>query len=142
MTFRQQKTNADVLIAIDRAPPPFADTEALDYLRGCLRVQNERHMTWLATIHGKGRSEKAASNWFSDACRKAGMIGENRRTDYGLRDTCRARLAENGAIAHQLMAWSGHKSLYEGERCTKEADKTSINQPITSFISDPIVKYF
>lgn len=123
MSFRQQKTKGDVLIAFDRDLPPFADAEALDFLRKCLRVQNDRHMTWLATIHGKGRSEKAASNWFSEACRKADLKGENRRTAHGLRDTCCARLAENGATAHQLMAWSGHESLEEAERYTKEADK-------------------
>lgn len=123
MAFKQQKTKGDVLIAFNRELPPFADKEALDYLKECLRVQNARHMTWLATIHGKSRSEKAASNWFSDACRKAGLKNDDRRTAHGLRDTCCSRLAENGARPHQIMTWSGHESLDEVERYTKEADK-------------------
>lgn len=123
MAFKQQKTKGDVLIAFERNLPTFADAEALKFLQECLRVQNERHMTWLATVRGKSRSEKAASNWFSDACRKAGLKDDSRRTAHGLRDTCCARLAENGATAHQLMAWSGHESLDEAERYTKEADK-------------------
>lgn len=123
MTFKQQKTKGDVLIAFDRDLPPFADNEALSFLQECVSVRKEKHMTWLATVHGTGRSEKAASNWFSDACRKAGLKDENRRTAHGLRDTCCARLAENGATAHQLMAWSGHESLDEAERYTKEANK-------------------
>lgn len=126
MSFKQQKTKGDVLIAFDRVLPPFADTEALKHLNECLRARRDHHMTWLATIHGSSRSEKAASNWFSEACRKAGLKGENRRTAHGLRDTCCARLAESGATSHQLMTWSGHESLDEAERYTKEADKKRI----------------
>lgn len=126
MSFKQQKTKGGVLIAFDRELPHFADADALSMLKQCLEARTEKHMTWLATIHGKGRSEKAASNWFSDACRKAGLKDENRRTAHGLRDTCCARLAENGATSHQLMTWSGHESLEEAERYTKEADKKRI----------------
>lgn len=112
-----------MLIAFDRDLPPFADAEARAYLSKCLDARTERHMTFLATIHGTSRSEKAASNWFSDAARKAGLKGDQRRTAHGLRDTCCARMAEAGATAHQLMTWSGHESLEEAERYTKDADK-------------------
>ncbi len=123
MTFKQKKTGGEVLIAFNRDLPPFADAEARAYLSECLNARTERHMTFLATIHGTSRSEKAASNWFSDAARKAGLKGDQRRTAHGLRDTCCARLAEGGATAHQLMTWSGHESLEEAERYTKDADK-------------------
>ncbi|MCG7522244.1 tyrosine-type recombinase/integrase [Ruegeria sp. Ofav3-42] len=123
MAFKQQKTKGDVLIAFDRALPAFADAEALQHLNKCLEARTEKHMTWLATVHGTSRSEKAASNWFSDAARKAGLKDEARRTAHGLRDTCCARLAENGATSHQIMTWSGHETLDEAERYTKEADK-------------------
>jgi hypothetical protein len=32
-------------------------------------------MTWIITAHGRPRSEKAISNWFSEAAREAGLLG-------------------------------------------------------------------
>ena len=126
MTFQQQKTKGEVLIAFDREQPPFADYQAYTFLKECIGKIQVRHLTWLATAQGNKRSEKAASNWFSEACQKAGLKGDERRTAHGLRDTCCARLAEGGATTHQLMTWSGHESLDEAERYTKDAEKKKV----------------
>lgn len=126
MTFQQKKTKGSVLIAFDREQPEFADFEAYQCLKQCIEELEERHLTWLATTHGRQRSEKAASNWFSEACRKAELKNDDRRTAHGLRDTCCSRLAERGATTHQLMTWSGHETLDEAERYTKEAEKKKV----------------
>jgi integrase len=126
ISFRQKKTGGPALIPFRCALPDFADAAAHSHLRRCLAHRPEKHITWLTTAYGTARSEKAASSWFSAACRKAGLKGSARRTAHGLRDTCCARLAEGGANTQQIMAWSGHESLSEVERYTKEVDKRAI----------------
>jgi hypothetical protein len=58
------------------------------------------------------RSEKAISNWFSEAAREAALRGY---TAHGLRKTRAIALAEAGATHHQIGAWTGHDSLKEIE---------------------------
>jgi integrase len=76
------------------------------------------NMTWILTEHGKPRSEKAISNWFSEAARDAGLMGY---TAHGLRKTRAIALAEAGATHHQIGAWTGHDSLKEIENYTRGA---------------------
>ena len=123
LAFKQKKTGGDVLIPFERDLPDIADIEAHQYLQACLAALSSRHLTWMTTKCGAARSEKAASNWFSHACRAAGLKNAQRRTAHGLRDTCCALLAESGATAHQIMTWSGHESLSEVERYTKDVRK-------------------
>ena len=47
-------------------------------------------------------------------------------TAHGLRKARAARLAEIGASAHQVGAWTGHESLSEVSHYTRAADKKSI----------------
>jgi integrase len=108
-----------VSIPFDRELPDFADPDDLDQLNRSLEARESRHMTWLTTAHGSARSEKSASNWFSAACRDAGLKGAKRRTAHGLRAARAIRLAERGATPHQIGAWTGHESLKEIEEYTK-----------------------
>lgn len=119
LSFNQQKTDGEVLIPFDRALPDFADPDDLDQLKQSLDARISWHMTWLTTAHGSARSERSASNWFSAACREAGLNGLNRRTAHGLRAARAIRLAERGATPHQIGAWTGHESLKEIEEYTK-----------------------
>ncbi len=119
LSFSQQKTGGDVLIPFERTLPDFVDPDDLEQLNKSLRARLTKHMTWLTTIHGSARSEKAASNWFSGACRAAGLKGSARRTAHGLRAARAIRLAEGGATPHQIGAWTGHESLKEIEEYTK-----------------------
>jgi integrase len=137
LSFTQQKTGGAVLVAFDRDLPDMANQEAHSFLSACLDAQDSRHMTWMTTAYGAARSEKAASNWFSAACRSAGLKNDRRRTAHGLRDTCCANLAESGATAHQIMTWSGHESLSEVERYTKDVERKAIltpNDPRTQIV--------
>ncbi|MGC3938297.1 tyrosine-type recombinase/integrase [Roseobacter sp. EG26] len=126
LRYTQKKTGGEVEVPFDRALPDFADHEAYDHLIAALDSRTELHMTWLVTAYGSSRSEKAASNWFSEACRKAGLESETRRTAHGLRSTCLVRMSERGASTHQLGAWAGHESLSEIEAYTKSAAKRAL----------------
>lgn len=126
LSFTQQKTGGDVSIPFDRALPNFTNPEDFDQLKQSLDARKDRHMTWLTTIHGSARSEKAASNWFSDACRKAGLKGPDRRTAHGLRSARAIRLAEGGATPHQIGAWTGHESLKEIEEYTRGVSRKKL----------------
>ncbi|MFT4959121.1 MAG: integrase [Paracoccaceae bacterium] len=126
LSFTQQKTGGDVSIPFDRALPDFANPDDLDHLVQSLSARGDRHMTSLTTVHGSARSEKAASNWFSDACRKAGLKGADRQTAHGLRSACAIRLAEGGATPHQIGAWTSHESLKEIEEYTRGVSRKKL----------------
>lgn len=126
LRFTQKKTKGDVEIPLNRTLPDFADHETHAQLVYAMDARAAKHMTWLVTAYGSARSEKAASNWFSKACRDAGLKGVNRRTAHGLRGTCATRLAERGASTHQIGAWTGHESLSEIEDYTKAAARRAL----------------
>ncbi|MBD3677109.1 MAG: tyrosine-type recombinase/integrase [Rhodobacteraceae bacterium] len=77
-------------------------------------------MTWIVTAYGHSRSEKSASQWFSKACRAAGLKD---RTGHGLRRTRATLISEAGATAHQIAAWTGYESLEEVEHYTRAAQR-------------------
>ncbi|WP_195819779.1 tyrosine-type recombinase/integrase [Roseobacter sp. MH60115] len=137
LRFTQKKTKGEVEIPFDRPLPSFADREAHDLFRRALALRQGKHMTWIVTAYGAARSEKAASSWFSEACRAAGLKGIDRRTAHGLRVTCLSRMAERDATPHQIGAWGGHESLKEIEAYTKSANKRRIlsaNEPNTQIV--------
>ena len=55
-------TEGEVAIPFSRAPPNFAEDMERDltYLHAALNARKDKHMTWIATEHGKSRSVKAA----------------------------------------------------------------------------------
>lgn len=124
LTFRQRKTGGEVSIPFNRTLPDFAlGTQSdLDLLKSAI-AHAPRHMTWLVTTHGKPRSEKAFSSWFAEAAVAAGIAG---KSAHGLRKSRAMALAEAGATAHQIAAWTGHESLSEVQRYSKAADRKRI----------------
>ena len=60
-------------------------------------------------------------NDFADLATDAGLPSKCRL--HGLKRGGMRRLAETGSTAHELMAWSGHKTLREVQRYTMAADK-------------------
>jgi integrase len=123
LNFRQQKTGGYVSIPVYRTPPEIAPVQDLAMLRQCFDAQVEKHLTWLVTGAGAGRSQKSASQWFSKAARSAGLTG---KTAHGLRAARAIILAENGATTHQIGAWTGHESLKEIEQYSRAANKKKI----------------
>lgn len=77
------------------------------------------HLTFLATRDGRPRSVKAISNDVSADARLAGV----QKSAHGLRKYRATSLAEAGASAHQIGAWTGHESLAEVQHYTRTADR-------------------
>jgi len=108
---RQQKTDAPLLLAIHPG------------LAGALASVPRNNLTFLVTEHGAAFSAAGLSNWFSKACRAAGLV---RCTAHGLRKAACKRMADAGCTVHEIAAVSGHRSLKEIERYTREADQARL----------------
>jgi integrase len=83
-------------------------------------------MTFLQTKRGAPFDPKSFTQWFGQACDKAGL--SSACTFHGLRKAACRRLAEAGCTVHEIAAISGHKSLREIERYTKAADQARLAQ--------------
>lgn len=57
------------------------------------------------------------------AADQAGKVAGVKKTAHGLRKTRATVLAEGGATASQIAAWTGHKTLAEVEHYTREYDR-------------------
>jgi integrase len=79
------------------------------------------HLTYIVTVHGKPRSKYGLGNDFAKWATEAGLPAHCRL--HGLKKGGMRRLAEAGGTAHELMAFSGHKTLTEVQRYTMEADR-------------------
>lgn len=77
-----------------------------------------------ATSTGRARSVKGLSQWISAAASAAGLPDDC--TAHGLRKARAAALAEAGATASQIGAWTGHASLSEVSHYTKGADQKGV----------------
>lgn len=139
LTFRQTKTGGEVSIPFARLLPDFAVGMGpdLEFLKSAIS-KAPRHMTWLVTAHGKARSVKAFSSWFAGAATASGAKG---KSAHGLRKSRAMALAEAGATAHQIAAWTGHESLSEVQRYSKAADRKRIlsgTEPEHKLETDPV----
>jgi integrase/recombinase XerD len=81
------------------------------------------HMTFLVTEYGKSYSVNGFGNRFKDWCRQANLP---HCSAHGLRSAVAARLAEVGATPHEIMAITGHQTLDEVERYTREVDRKTL----------------
>jgi hypothetical protein len=79
------------------------------------------HLTYIVTAAGQPRSKYGLGNDFSKWATEAGLPARCRL--HGLKKSALARLAEDGATAHELMAISGHRTLTEVQRYTEAAEK-------------------
>src|SRR5262245_22761361 len=79
------------------------------------------HLTYIMTAHGKPRSKYGLGNDFAKWVTEAGLPARCRL--HGLKKGSMRRLAEAGGTAHELMAFSGHKTLTEVQRYTMDADR-------------------
>jgi integrase len=81
------------------------------------------HLTFLTTAHGKPFTPTGFGNWFRDVCNEAGLHGFSA---HGLRKAGCRRLAEAGCTAHEIAAWSGHRTLSEVAHYTRAADQAAM----------------
>lgn len=124
LVFRQTKTGGEVAVPFSRGLPEFAAAMQadLDHLHAAIAAMADRHMTWIVTRSGAPQSRKSFSSWFAASARAAGV----EKSAHGLRKTRAQMLAEAGATAHQIAAWTGHESLSEVQRYARAADKRRI----------------
>ena len=109
LTYRQSKTEAEAYAPLILGLSDLADTYAEDLRQLCEAILNRpaRHVTYMTTAYGAMRSVKAASQWFAEKARDAGIDG---KTAHGLRKRRTELLIEAGATRDQVKAWIGHES--------------------------------
>ena len=120
LEYIQKKTKGRAFCPWTCALPDYADGMEAD--RAMMHQAIARlsgHVTFLPTTTGKGRSDKALGEMIRKDAEKAGVT----KTAHGLRKYRATALADAGATAHQIMAWTGHATLKEVERYTKAADR-------------------
>jgi integrase len=81
-------------------------------------------LTFLTTKSGKSYGADSFSDHFRAWCNAAGL--PQHCTFHGLRKVALTRLADAGCSAHEIAAISGHKSLKEVERYTRNADQARL----------------
>lgn len=118
LVFRQQKTKEPANVPWTCTIPEFADPADRDMMLAAI-AHLSGQMTFLATRHDRTRSGKSIGGDVSAAAKLAGV----KKTAHGLRKTRATVLAEGGATASQIAAWTGHKTLAEVEHYTREYDR-------------------
>ncbi len=109
VTVVQEKTDAPVVIPL---LPELKEALTATALIG--------GQTILVTRAGKPFSEKYFYNWLKRACIEAGIP---HCCPHGLRKAASRRLAECDCSTHQIRAITGHATLKEVERYTREANQ-------------------
>ena len=79
--------------------------------------------TFLQTAYGKSRSPNGLGNMMRGWCDSAGLP---KCSSHGLRKACARRLAEAGATTHEIAAVTGHATLQEVERYTRDAQRSGL----------------
>lgn len=92
-------------------------------LQTSLAAHKIEHLALLTTKYGKPFTEKGFGNWVSKAAERASLP---HCSAHGLRKAAARRLAEAGCSAHEIMAITGHQSLKEVERYTREAGRRNL----------------
>lgn len=92
-------------------------------LQKSLAASKLGHSVLLTTLNGQPYSEKGFGNWIKKAAVSAGLP---HCSAHGLRKAAARRLAEAGCSVHEIMAITGHQSLKEVERYTREANRRGL----------------
>jgi integrase len=93
-------------------------------LQAACDAMPKAHLTYIVSAYGKPRSKYGLGNDFAKWATEAGLPAYCRL--HGLKKGGMRRLAEAGGTAHELMAISGHKTLTEVQRYTKDADRKKL----------------
>lgn len=93
-------------------------------LQAALDAAPREHIAILVTQYGRSFTPDGYGGWFKRMTAKAGLPSEC--ASHGLRKAAARRLAEAGATAHEIAAITGHASLSEVERYTKDANQAKL----------------
>ena len=105
ISLTQLKTNTKVQVPLH---PELAELLPTDRL------------VFLLTSRGKPYSGDSFGHWFRKACDAAGL---DHCSAHGLRKAAARRLAEAGCTPHEIAAITGHKTLAEVERYSRQYDR-------------------
>ncbi len=105
---RQQKTGKSLKIRIHPA------------LQKSLESLPRDNLTFLVTAHGAPFTPAGFGNWFRECCDAASL---KNCSAHNLRKAAARRLAEAGNSANAIAAVTGHTTLKEVERYTRDADQ-------------------
>jgi integrase len=121
LPLRQQKTGTAVKVPIHPE------------LQMILDETPSEHLTFIVNAWGKPFTPGAFSNWFREQCDAAKL--PKICSAHGLRKAACVRLAEAGCTTLQIMGISGHTSIKEVERYTREAERARLaNQAMATVI--------
>jgi len=122
-TFRAQKTGT----LIEGLPLLPELAEAIE------AMPTGKHLAFLMTEYSKPFTAKGFGSWLRDRCKEAGI--PKGYSAHGLRKASATRLADQGATAHQLMAWFGWVTLREPERYTRAANNKKLARSAGALIA-------
>lgn len=103
--------------------PISMDVPVFPDLAEAIAAAPSAHLTFLVTEYGKQFSTAGFGNRFREWCDQAGLP---HCSAHGLRKATAARLAERGCTPHEIMAVTGHQTLEEVERYTREAQRAGL----------------
>lgn len=121
LAIRQSKTGEPLKIRMHSA------------LRDALAAAQRDNMTFLVTEYGAPFSAAGFGNWFRERCNEAGLVG---RSAHGLRKAAARRLAEAGNSTKRIQAVTGHRTLKEVERYTRESDQQALADAAVASMPD------
>ncbi len=84
------------------------------------------HLTFLVAQGSKSFTPAGFTNWFRDACERAGL--EKGLAPHGLRKAMCRRLAEAGATTLQIMSITGHQNVEEIETYVQAANRQGLSR--------------
>ena len=119
LTYVQKKTGAKLTI------PMLDETAtAID------AMGTSAHLVFLVNDNGAAFNEESFSKWFRKRCRAIGLDRASptgkKLSPHGLRKAACVRLAHAGCSTKEIAAISGHKSLHEIERYTRDAEQARL----------------
>ncbi|TPG44225.1 hypothetical protein EAH89_27805 [Roseomonas nepalensis] len=104
-------------------------------LRAAMAAHEGGHLAFLVTQAGEPFTATGFYNWFVDCAAKAGL--SKGLSPHGLRKAAARRLAEAGCTPHQIAAITGHLTLAEVERYTKEANQRDLARAAVTRLGRP-----
>ncbi|RKE84903.1 tyrosine-type recombinase/integrase [Rhizobium sp. AG855] len=116
ITITAQKTGVELHIPVHPKLRPFLS------IRRDVKLINLT--TYISTVHGKPRSEKAFTNYVKEAATEAGLPAS--RSPHGLRRAACRALAEAGCTVWEIMSITGHQSSKEVEGYVADVDKKKL----------------
>ena len=122
LTYRAAKNKVSVAVPLRGDLPAWCAAFAPDQEHVLRQLPGSGPL--IPTSSGRPRSPKAASQWFTQAVRDAGLPTD--LSAHGLRKARASLCAEVGASAHQIQAWLGDRTLKMAELYTREADRLRV----------------